>query len=102
MAMARLALSAGQSQGPRPVGPPTENLGTAQNAFGMPTAAAASVTNPFGGGGGNSFGTQSNISGLSAITTPFGASATTSSIFGNPSATTKPNLPVGFGQTGTF
>ena len=102
MALARAALNVGQAQGPRPAGPPTLSLGTAQNAFGMPTAAAAAVTNPFGGAGGFSFGTPSNISGLGATTTPFGASVTTASIFGNPSATAKPNLTLGFGQTGAF
>ena len=104
MALARATLNAGQTQGPRPAGlagPPTLGLGSANNAFGMPAAGSAPAANPFGGGGGFGFGTQTNTTGLGATSNPFGAPASTS-IFGSTSATSKPNLTLGFGQTSTF
>ena len=103
MALARATLNAGQTQGQRPSGPPTLGLSTANNAFGMPAAGATPAANPFGtSSGGFGFGTQSNTSGIGAATNPFGASASSSSIFGNTSATNKPNLTLGFGQSNSF
>ena len=103
MALARASFNAGQAQGPRPAtlaGPPTLGLGTANNAFGMPPAGTA--PNPFGGGGGFGFGTQTNPPAL-GTTNPFGAPAAGgTSIFGNTTGATRPNLTLGFGQTSTF
>ena len=101
MALARATLNAGQTQGPRPAGPPTLGLSTANNAFGMPAAGSVPPANPFGGGGGFGFGTQSNTTGIGVTTNPFGGPSSTS-IFGNTAATSKPNLTLGFGQTSTF